>query len=623
MSRAVYHNNFLLIMSLKIFKPFLLPGKLICLFIFIFFLRATVIAQASIPLTDLSFFKQASASWRVAGDVKADLNTANVLQASTGTGVLVNTPGEKTPGADLYSNMEHGDADLELDYLMAKGSNSGIYLQGRYEVQLLDSWGVLNAKAGDNGGVYERWDESRPQGQKGYEGYAPRQNVSKAPGLWQHLRISFQAPRFENGKKTENAKMLRIELNGVLIHENVEMFGATRGGMEPEAAKGPLRLQGDHGAVAFRNIKLTSYDKPRPELVNLRYSVYKGLFENEPDYKKLPPEAEGTSVVLSSNLNNLPDSFMLRYTGILKVKEPGEYAFNLSTAAGRGTLKINNQLVPAATRRSGPVKVSLPAGDLPFEMIYSKFQDWSKPALGLAVSGPGIREYIISDANNLSGEQVDPILVDAPANTVLRSFMDVPGGRVVHAISVGNPGGVHYTYDMDNGTVVQSWRGGFLDATPMWHERGDGSSRPIGSVILFGKPVMNMARLSSVNGAWIKDTTGTSYRPKGYTLDQQDRPVFHYFIYSARVDDAIQVLENRGGLSREINVQNAPADLYMRLAEANTIEDLGGGSYLLNDKSYYLKIDDAGGTKPFIRDGNNKKELLVPVKTKIKYTVLF
>ena len=141
-----------------------------------------------------------------------------VWSGSAGTGALVNTPGSKTPGTDLYSNMEHGDADLELDYMMAKGSNSGIYLQGRYEVQLLDSWGVVNAKAGDNGGVYERWDESRPQGKKGYEGYAPRQNVSKAPGLWQHLKISFQAPRFENGQKNANAKMLRIELNGVLIN---------------------------------------------------------------------------------------------------------------------------------------------------------------------------------------------------------------------------------------------------------------------------------------------------------------------------------------------------------------------------------------------------------------------
>src|SRR5690606_35316420 len=184
------------------------------------------------------------------------------------------------------------------------GSNSGIYLQGRYEIQLLDSWGVVNPTAGDNGGIYERWDDSKPEGQKGFQGYAPRQNVSRAPGLWQKLNISFQAPKFdENGNKTENARILRIELNGVVIHENVELFGPTRGGMENnEKAKGPLRIQGDHGAVAFKNIQITSYDKLRPDLSNLDFLIYGGRFEEEPDLSTLSPEVKGSSDVLTSRL---------------------------------------------------------------------------------------------------------------------------------------------------------------------------------------------------------------------------------------------------------------------------------------------------------------------------------
>jgi hypothetical protein len=95
--------------------------------------------------------------------------------------------------------------------------------------------------------------------------YAPRQNASRAPGLWQHLKISFQAPRFDrDGNKTEPAKMLRVELNGVLVHENVELSGPTRGGIGDEKATGPLRIQGDHGAVAFRNIKVTDFGMSRP-----------------------------------------------------------------------------------------------------------------------------------------------------------------------------------------------------------------------------------------------------------------------------------------------------------------------------------------------------------------------
>jgi hypothetical protein len=195
--------------------------------------------------------------------------------------------------------------------------------------------------------------------------------------------------------------------------------------------------------------------------------------------------------------------------------------------------------------------------------------------------------------------------------------------RVTHAVSVGSPEGVHYTYDMDNGAIVQTWRGGFLDATPMWHERGDGSSRPSGSLQLFGKPLLTVARLSSAAAPWTVDTVATGFRPKGYRLDDQERPVFRYLIYGTTVNDAIQVLNNNGGLSREIIIENPSDNMYIRIGESKTIEEAGNGLYLLDDKSYYVRIDDAEDAKAIIRDQNGKKELLVPVKNKLKYSILF
>ncbi|AKD02307.1 hypothetical protein PKOR_03115 [Pontibacter korlensis] len=589
---------------------------------------------AAIPLDNLSSFQNPGKSWQVAGDVTARLDKDNVLNVEEGTGILVNAPSKKKKGIDLITNFEHGDIDLELYYMMAKGSNSGIYLQGRYEIQLEDSWGVKKPTSANNGAVYERWDESRPNGQKGYQGYAPRQNVSRAPGLWQHLKISFQAPRFDaSGKKIENAKILRAELNGVTIHENVELFGPTRGAMgSNEVAAGPLRLQGDHGAVAFRDIKITNYGKPRPELVNLKYQVYKGKFEAEPQYDNIPPEAEGTSVALTSDISPLRNDFLVRYTGTLRVKEPGEYTFNLNASGGNGLMRINNKVVVPIEGRDRKGTVNLPAGDMPFELVYSKIVEWGRPAIGIAVVGPGIREYLIGDpASGGNNDSQGPILVDAPVNTILRSFMDLPfpnkdgkrNTRVVHAVNVGSPEQVHYTYDMDNGNMVQVWRGGFLDATPMWYSRGDGSSRPVGAVQHLGQPAFTLAKLASPQAAWVADTAGTGFRPVGYDLDKADQPTFSYRVYGSTVQDAIRVADEGKGIRRELTVQNPGDNLYARLAEGKSIEAVSKDMYVVDGKSYYIRLDDAGGQKPVVRDSNGQKELIVPMRGKLSYSIIF
>lgn len=98
-------------------------------------------AQNTLPLADLSYFQSPGPSWKLAGDVRSTFTQKDVLTTTPGTGILVNFPDKKNPGKDLISNIQHGDLDMELDYMMAMASNSGIYMQGRYEIQLLDSWG--------------------------------------------------------------------------------------------------------------------------------------------------------------------------------------------------------------------------------------------------------------------------------------------------------------------------------------------------------------------------------------------------------------------------------------------------------------------------------------------------
>ncbi|MHC4574982.1 MAG: 3-keto-disaccharide hydrolase, partial [Planctomycetota bacterium] len=122
--------------------------------------------------------------------------------------------------------------------------------------QILDSYGVEKPKYSDCGGIYQRWDEKRSP--KGYEGHPPRVNASMPAGQWQTYDVIFRAPRLDrSGKKTANARFERVFHNGILVHEDVEVTGPTRAAAyKDEKPTGPLMLQGDHGPVAYRNIRI-------------------------------------------------------------------------------------------------------------------------------------------------------------------------------------------------------------------------------------------------------------------------------------------------------------------------------------------------------------------------------
>lgn len=198
-------------------------------------------------------------AWLTCGAVELDGADPRRFVTAPGDGVLVNGPDGRT--ADFRTVAEHASCELHVEFCIAAKSNSGVYLMGQYEIQILDSAGVPDAELTDHssGSIYPRWvAETRSS----YEGHAPRTNASLPPGEWQSFEIEFRAPVFdERGAKVSNARIERLLHNGTLIHEDVELFGPTRGALsEVDVPRGPLRLQGDHGPVAFRNLRLRPLD---------------------------------------------------------------------------------------------------------------------------------------------------------------------------------------------------------------------------------------------------------------------------------------------------------------------------------------------------------------------------
>jgi hypothetical protein len=128
---------------------------------------------------------------------------------------------------------------------------------GLYEIQILDSWGVKAPTASDCGGIYPR-AELEPRYRHIDKGVPPRTNAARRPGEWQMLDVTFYAPRFDaGGKKTANARFVKVLFNDQVIHENVELASPTgHAWREQEIPRGPLLLQADHGPVAFRNVRV-------------------------------------------------------------------------------------------------------------------------------------------------------------------------------------------------------------------------------------------------------------------------------------------------------------------------------------------------------------------------------
>lgn len=139
--------------------------------------------------------------------------------------------------------------------MIPANSNSGVYLHGLYEMQIRDSYGIVPRLPTDQTGALYHYQGGPINGVDG--GKTPLVRAERNHGQWNACHVWYQAPRFdESGKKIQNAKVLRALLNGQLIHENQERLGRTVASPNmPEATTNPVvMLQGDHGAVAFRNI---------------------------------------------------------------------------------------------------------------------------------------------------------------------------------------------------------------------------------------------------------------------------------------------------------------------------------------------------------------------------------
>lgn len=169
---------------------------------------------------------------------------------------------EVTPGTgQLYTRESFGDCQLHVEFAEPtpprgedqERGNSGVFLQDRYEVQVLDSYQSRTYPDGQAGAVFGQ--------------FPPLVNASRAPGLWQTYDIVFRGPRFDAAGHVTRPARMTVLLNGVLVQDDVELTGPTAYRERPpyvaEPEKQPLSLQ-DHGsAVRYRNVWIRELPESR------------------------------------------------------------------------------------------------------------------------------------------------------------------------------------------------------------------------------------------------------------------------------------------------------------------------------------------------------------------------
>lgn len=596
----------------------------------------TSLPMQQMPLENTDNFNNTGENWSVAEGVQSNYELEGSMNVSDGTGTLVNIPAGENP-QNILTDLEHGDLELELEFLVPRGSNSGIYLQGRYEVQVLDSWKVDAPLFSDVGGIYERWDDSKPEGERGYEGVPPKVNAGIAPGLWQELHILFRAPRFDDaGNKTENARFEKVFLNGMLIHENVEVTGPTRAAaFYSESTRGPIMLQGDHGPVAYRNIRYKTFNRSDSLTIGpINYKVYDYEGERTPvNLENLELLAEGVTDSFDV-LKNSPKSenFVTRFTAEISVPTTGDYLFQTVMNNG-GNLYINDELILENTgeydsRRPGAI-IHLQKGTHTLELTHLQVK-WGADAI-VFYEGPDMeKRTLASEAPGSGGDDQPPVAVQ-PAGSqpeIIGGFTDYDGKKHTHTVSVGDPAGIHYSYDLNNAALLKFWRDPFADVSRMWRGRGHEQLLvPMNAAI---EETSGFALASLKTGELFSEQSllhesGVSR----YELNKAGQPVFHSEMDNITLQDHIAPSENNTDFIRTLQYTSDQQfdEKVARIASGNSIDHINNSLYRI-DGRYYLDLIEDGGNAPEIAEHETRETLIIPIlnetnQSTIRYRIIW
>lgn len=546
-------------------------------------LSAPLFAQSDLPVLPLSQLNR-PATWQLVGTVapKSDgtLKTAT-MDRTSGTAVLV---GSRDP---LTLATPTDDFRMRFEMMTTPGADASLTL---------------------------------PTGQTlSFSQTREFSRLMKTPGLWQMVELWYKT-----GKADQPATLEKLVLNGVTVREGQVLTGK---------ASGPVTVMASGGTMAIRNVgyRVLSARNVAQWSGPLSYTIYEGENGKRDDLSgKKVLKRDTTASINYEVAYGQPRRYSVLFSGKLNTLQAGDYQFDLHQGGIAGLWIDGKEIIPAAYHDIGQPEirmVNLAAG--PHDVVVFFTRSWARPGLGLFVSQANTRPQPLHALASLPDP--DPVgLVSVLPETkseLIRSFVQIPGEKTkrTHSLSVGSPGGYHYTLDLNQMALLQAWKGDFANVTEMWHERGEPQLlEPMGAVTrLPAQPALMV--LTNENTAWPDSLTESTLRYKGLTLDKQGAPTVSYELAGLMVTDAVQTQTD--ALVRTLSMTGSPdGTAYCRIAAGASLDEVSRGVYAVNDYSYYVRFDPKARVK--LRQSNDKQELLLPVVMKngagsVQYSIVF
>ena len=456
------------------------PRLLRIAFLFIVWAAMSALVTAQADANQSHWFAP-NPEWSGAASVKITDDGARLDATPDADGPIIYYSGKKADSAQLRTNAYIGDCVVQMEFLAPAGSKAGIYLEGRYRIELADELGSVAPQ------------DEPVTADANQVGIPALVNAAGASGTWQTFEAKFRVPRFDDARnRTEDGLILEVKINGKVVQSNTVVRGWSLGcEMKWLDAGGQTTFAVDRGALAIRNFSVFRADfnavkvpdvsgKPSNvaklvDLVKLGETTFRGLGCVECH----AIQRDDTSTKTGPNLFGL---FTIEPRDRVVASGGEGHRFTIKADHAYLVRSIRTPADELAIAERGPTKGQPYLPVMP-PFLPTVLSDQQIDAIGsyLAtlneVQNQGPITRLVTEAGV---ENYDPmkdrlqILVDKTVR-IQRGPMETVSGRSIH---VGLPDGINYTFDPRVLGIAKIWQGGFLDMSGEWLNRGGGGLKP-------------------------------------------------------------------------------------------------------------------------------------------------